>query len=433
MKIVPVLLLVASGFASCAHPRGEEALSPGRPVSREAAMPLLKQARARLVEGDLHGAMAALERALAAVPGDAGLTFNLAQIAVRAGDDRRALSLLGDLAGRGLGFHPSADPAFEALSKYPEYRDVLDLFDRNDPVVERGRKAFVLGERDLFPEGIACSPSSRTLFVGSILKRKILRIEPDGTVAEFVPPRDGGLLGVLGVKVDERRGALWAAGTSGPEHPEEDGRSGLFRFDLATGRPLSRYLLPADTRHNLNDLALDVTGSVFATDTATGAVYELASTDGVLEEFLPEGTFAAPNGIAVSDDGHWLYVASAGRGLSAVDLASRRVVDVAAPPDVVTLGIDGLYVHGSSLIAVQNGIGRGRVVRYDLQTPLVIGSARVLESRRPDFEVPTTGALCGDDFFYLANSQVNHTDDRGAVTPDASLRGILILELRLRS
>jgi hypothetical protein len=29
----------------------------------------------------------------------------------------------------------------------------------------------------------------------------------------------------------------------------------------------------------------------------------------------------------------------------------------------------------------------------------------VIESRNPDFDIPTTGAIAGDEIFYLANTQ----------------------------
>jgi sugar lactone lactonase YvrE len=191
-----------------------------------------------------------------------------------------------------------------------------------------------------------------------------------------------------------------------------------------------KYLLPTGAAHMLNDLAFDADGA-YLSDTTTGAIYRLTAELKELEVFVPPGTFRGPNGVAISDDGRYLYVASSGRGLSAVNLKTKAVSDLAVPEDVVAAGIDGLYFHRDSLVGIQNGIGPGRVMRYHLSAPTVIARAEILESRNPLFEVPTTGALCGDDFFYIANTQIDKTNAAGALTADANMKDIVILRLRL--
>src|SRR4029077_9777635 len=63
-----------------------------------------------------------------------------------------------------------------------------------------------------------------------------------------------------------------------------------------------------------------------------------------------------PNGITLSGDSQLLYVADQ-LGVLRVDLKSGASVEVDAGPHSTLAGIDGLYWHKGSLIAIQNGIG----------------------------------------------------------------------------
>lgn len=347
------------------------------PRSRKALMPFLDRAAACSGKADWKCAAEALQGALAISPRDPATLFNLTQVYVHGGEGAKALPLLRGLAERGLGFDPGVDPAF---AKLPGYDELVASFERHTPRVSRSERAALLREADLFPEGIACDAATGNLFVGSILKRKIVRVDAKGAVSDFVAPRRDGLVSVLGIKVDSRRHELWAAASGGPEFPDENGHSGLFRFDLRTGALAGKYLLPSGTAHMLNDLAFDADGNAYLSDTTTGAIYRLSAALKELEVFISPGTFRGPNGVAVSDDSRHLYVASSGRGLSAVDLKTKAVTDLAVSEDVVAAGIDGLYFHRDSLVGVQNGIGPGRVMRYHLSAPTVIARAEILES-----------------------------------------------------
>lgn len=431
-SVAPILLatmLVGLTASACVQHSPLPARS--RTVDRSPLLALQQEAGTALAKGEPGRAGEALRKALDLVPGDPGATFNLAQAYVRTGEKQKALDLLSQLAERNLGFHPDSDPEFQTLALLPGYRTLLQTIDRLEPRVVRSHAAFVIHESDLFPEGIACDARSGALYVSSILKRKIVRISRDGQVTDFTNEHQDGLFGVLGLRVDEARGELWAAASGGPEQPEDENRSGLWAFDLATGKLVGKHLLPAGTPHLLNDLVVDAAGFVYATDTTTGAIYRAGGVEGTIEPFAVPGTFRSPNGIALSSGGQSLYVASAGRGISMISIATREVSDLRAPADVVTLGIDGLYSYGHDLIAVQNAIGRPRLVRYVLTSPDEIDRVEILESRHPLYDTPTTAAICKGRVYYVANPHLDHAAANGALTPGASLADLVVLELPL--
>jgi hypothetical protein len=93
--------------------------------------------------------------------------------------------------------------------------------------------------------------------------------------------------------------------------------------------------------------------------------------------------------------------------------------------------IDGLYFHHNSLIAIQNGWMAHRVARFFLNPALDrVKRAEVLERGNPLFDVPTTGAVAGDTFYFIANSQLRYYGAKGIVE-GANLRPISILKLKL--
>jgi hypothetical protein len=106
---------------------------------------------------------------------------------------------------------------------------------------------------------------------------------------------------------------------------------------------------------------------------------------------------------------------------------------LAHPRGVSLHGIDGLYARGArDLLAIQNGSGLERVVSFRLDASgETVASATMLESRNPDFDAPTTGAIVDGAFYYLANSQVQKLDDDGKLVPGARIAPILILRLPL--
>jgi hypothetical protein len=103
------------------------------------------------------------------------------------------------------------------------------------------------------------------------------------------------------------------------------------------------------------------------------------------------------------------------------------------PQNVSTAGIDGLYLAGTTLIAVQNGAGRERIVRYRLSAAGdAIEGLDVLESRNPFFRIPTTGVAVAGDFVYLANPNLQALDDEGTLRKSPHLEEVTVLQTPLR-
>lgn len=279
---------------------------------------------------------------------------------------------------------------------------------------EQSRVAFRIADSELIPEGIAYDPHTRTFYIGSTYKRKIVSVDSKGVARDFTTEAQEGLLGVLGMKVDAERRWLWAiSSNAGSEMPGKGlgadclGCSEVFKYDLRTGRLVKKYALHnRPDNHFLNDLTINSGGDVFMTDTMTGNIYLISRGKDELELFADLGRQAFPNGIDLSGDEKELFVA-ASDGIRVINLRDRRIRTLKLPDAASHVIIDGLYFYQGSIITIQPFAERRKLVRYALdKTANAITGAEVIEAEHPLFNQPTTGVIVGNNFYYLANSQL---------------------------
>jgi sugar lactone lactonase YvrE len=377
--------------------------------------------------------IAQLEKILDASPDNGGIYYQLAVVEAKAGRHADAIRWLERAVALGYDFDLSREAAFAPLKKFESYRELAHRLSLVAPA-RSSSLAFRISERDLVPEGIAWDPVTREFYVGSLAKKKIVRVSPDGSARDFVPAGRDGLWSVLGLKVDAKRRILWAASVADAREGAANGSSALFAFDLPSGTLHAKFVREGrPRRHLFNDIALADAGDVFVTDSEAGSIERLPAGGSALEEWLPVGTFDYPNGIAFDAAQRRLYVADFDRGLSIVEVATKRVRAMAHPRDVTVHAIDGLSAAGGDLVAIQNGPGMERVVRLRLDSSGErVEGLTVLESRNPEFATPTTGAVAGNDYYYLANPQLDALDDQGRLRPDVRLSDVLVFRTRLR-
>jgi hypothetical protein len=269
-------------------------------------------------------------------------------------------------------------------------------------------------------------------YAGSILKHKIDSIDSKGNVREFSSPEDR-LWCVLGMSVDSKRRHLWVATSAISEvglFGDDNGRSGLFQYDLNTGKLLHKFLVPdSEDAHVLGDVIVDSKGNVFTTDSNTPAVYTIPAGNSELAVFLGPELFRSPQGLALSNDEKTLFVADYSRGIFAIDMATKAARKLIVPPNVVIAGIDGLYSYGNDLIATQNGILPYRVLRITLDPKREkMESVKILESNNKAFGEPTLGVIVKDSFYFIANNQLGKflEDENVELSPP------IILKLKLQ-
>jgi hypothetical protein len=209
-------------------------------------------------------------------------------------------------------------------------------------------------------------------------------------------------LGILGIRVDGSDHSVWAASWS-----EANNRSELLHFN-PSGELLGRYRIAGSAAHGFNDLVVRHEGDVLLTDTASNNVYRFTPQDGSFAPMTTHRPLSAPNGITLSDNDREIFVAD-NYGISILDLEHGSSLELNRGPHNTLAGIDGLYWHQGSLVAVQNDIGSPRVIQFKLSHDhKSVVAATVLESRTPFTILPTTGAIVGDRFYFMSNTQIDN-------------------------
>lgn len=415
------------------HPRFPRAQADPVLASRAESAEAVRAYKAHDFAAFLQHAMRAEELR----PQHGGVVYALASAYALTGENDKAVETLRRFAALGYYADITADSDLVRLHGAAGYDEVRRALQANRRPVVRSTVAFTLPERDLLTEGIAYDPGGKAFFVGSVHHRKIVRVDRSGRASDFVRSGRDGLWAPLGMKVDPVRHVLWVAAAAVLQMLEYDsadaGRSGLFRYDLASGALTGRVIIPPDgAAHLLGDLTVARNGDVYASDSRAPVVWRLRGGADSLERLVESPLILSAQGLALSEDERTLFLADYSRGMLKIDLASRQATLLPCREGVAALGIDGLYRDERTLIGIQNGMEPHRVVRLTLDAhgDSLVGS-EVLERLHPAHAEPTLGVLVGRDLYYVANSQWGRFGETGAVARPDELVPPAVLRLRL--
>jgi len=301
----------------------------------------------------------------------------------------------------------------------------------NRKPVSKATLAWEVQDTGLLPEDIDYDAPAKRFFLTSILEKKIVMVGPDENMRNFATAPDGWPM--LALKVDSQRRRLWATevalkGFSAV--PKSDwGRSVVLCYNLENGKLLFRIEGPGGSA--LGDMVLTKAGIPIVSDGEGGGVYRVS--DGKTLERLDRGDFISPQTPSISADGGSLFVPDYVRGIGILDLSTRRVRWLSMDNRFTLNGIDGLYLRGDSLLAVQNGTSPERVISFRLDpSHRNVTSQDVIEAATSTIGDPTHGVIVGSDFYYIANSGWDTLDDNGQRKPTAKVTAARIMRVALQ-
>jgi hypothetical protein len=350
--------------------------------------------------------------------------YQLATDYATVGNADKTIELAQEVAKAEQGFDFPLDGAFKLLGNCPDFLRIADDVHTLYPPVHHSVAAFTFDDRMLIPEGLAYDERTQSFLMGSLNEKRIVRYTQDGLQKEFVPAGGDGLAEVLGIRMDPTDGSVWVA--SG----EDAQRAALFHFS-PTGQFLRRYAAPkTKSDHLFNDLVVCRDGDVFLTDSLAHQVYKLSRGQSKLIPIQTPRRLFYPNGIALSADDKTVFIADA-FGVLVMDKHDSSVQPLQPGPKMTLSGFDGLYTWKECLVGVQNSMGSPRVVvvRLDSARTKAI-ELNVLEYRTEYTQLPTTGAVVGDSFYYITNSQIDHYQ-RGKVLHPETLAPIVVGKVEL--
>ncbi len=344
-----------------------------------------------------------------------------------------ALEWLRLYAGMGLAVEDQLAALLDPLRSEAAFAPLANQLAANVAPVTHALGALDLPREDLITEDVTWDPSSRTFFVSSVRKRKVIALDVEGHARDFAAG-DPSLGSASGLAIGGDR--LWVASSELPPmigyDPKGAHPTSLLAFDLRTGRRVACVPLRVAGEHALTDLAIDGNGQIYASDALGGRIYVLRPGASELEVLCPAVGFVSPQTPAVTPGGRVLYVPDYALGIARVDVETCAVSFV-EHVGIALDGIDGLYSHDHALYAVQNGTYPVRVIRLELNAD---GSAvtrlEVLEQQSPGLGEPTHGVVVDGNFYFLANAGWTRFDDDGAPRRDAEPHAPRLVRLGLR-
>jgi hypothetical protein len=339
---------------------------------------------------------------------------------------------LGDTAG--------AKPYLDAFLAMGQNHPVLDtpLFGafKNEAAARRARNAspialasavFTFHDSNLIVEDIGYDEPGRRFFATTVRSQKIVALRLGETEHDFAQAPDHWPL--LALKIDVKGRRLWATevaleGFAGVPKAEQ-GRSAVLEYDIDTGKRLGRFEL--QQKAALGDMVLDEKGDPVLSDNTGGGLWRLH--DGAFTR-IDRGDFISPQ--TSTRDGNRILVPDYLRGVAAFNPSGGSVHWLEMQNRFALNGIDGLYVHGDDVIAVQNGAMPERVVEWTLDKDHErIISEKIIERASPTLGDPTHGVIVGNDFYYIANSGWDKLGDDGTPAPGAILTPAHIMRVQL--
>jgi hypothetical protein len=323
-----------------------------------------------------------------------------------------ALAEAVELARRGYVFSPGAQAMLMTLEPTAEQRSTLAMQEADGASIEVSRLLATVPADVHLVESVWHDPRTGDLFVTSVVSRALHVRRGEGAWRE-IPIAGAGSLS--GLAFDPASGLLWVGSGVFDQTPDSGTAfRGVIAIDPASGQ--ERRRLAAPENGTPSDLAVDAAGTVYASDPVSGAVYAARAGASELQTLVASGTFRSPQGIVALPGSSSIVVSDYAYGLALVDTATGAVRRIAADLPILLDGIDGLWLEGDRLIAVQNGARPMRIVELTLSPDRTrVVSSSVRERAHPAWTEPVSGSLSNGELIYVATGQWDRFGEGGSL------------------
>jgi len=284
-------------------------------------------------------------------------------------------------------------------------------------------------EKDLIPEGIAIDPTTETVFLNSLRKNKIVKSKLDGTKpTNFIEPNQFNYLSGFGMTI--KGDTLFALGNS---LTRKNNRSILLLLNLNTGNLIDSYSINNSNFIYLNDIAISSKSDIYITDSESNKVYAITTSTKELEIYLESDEIAHSNGIAISDNDKYLYLASWQNGIRIVEIESKKILNESESDYG---GIDGMKYFNKSLIGIVNSrrdSSKNGVYRFFLDDNLtsIIQKKKLIEFGE-QYKIPTTFDIVDGYLYFVINTQLDNFDQESNEIIDTNkLESYLLMKKKI--
>jgi sugar lactone lactonase YvrE len=173
-------------------------------------------------------------------------------------------------------------------------------------------------------------------------------------------------------------GQLYVADRDGGTGPDDPSISVVRWFDLETGAPAGEYRVEDST--GFNDIAIAADGTIYGTDTGNSRIYEIGR-GGTWRVLLQGAPLAAPNGIAIDNDGN----------LVVVNIGNTEVLTI-SPAGALLLTENAVQAGNDGIEIMADGTKYVSSVQFG-------GVSRIRPGQRAELiasNIPSAASMCYD-------------------------------------
>ncbi len=356
------------------------------------------------------------------------ILYRLAKLEASLGHAEASLGYLKSYVHSQLDFgDPATQPEFRSMRAGPAFKLLEQIY--REGLSPRGtyQRVAIAPDADLVAEDLAFDTRNGARYLSSVHKGKVLALDATGRWGDFLAPTELSAWGIYALAVDAARARLWISTVAGaispPFRAADAGRSAVLRVNLNNRVQEDRFELKDGHAHAFGDMALDSKGELYVSDGVGGGVYSIAPEPGAaLATRVFPGALRSPQTPVPLPDRTRLLVADYSRGIAIVNLQAPQGVSwLQHPPELAVYGIDGLYLDGQALIAIQNGTVPERLLYMRLDPSFTrVLSWQVVLARVPGLGDPTHGVVRENRFDFISNSGWDRVDDQGHLNSPAA-------------
>ena len=370
------------------------------------------------------GCRTALLRLSALLDSRTDIIYKLAKVEAALGNHAGALAYLDRYARSQLDLgDPATENTLQSVRAASRFTALEERYRNGLSPAGTHAEIASMPEADMIAEDLALDSRDGARYVSSVHAGKVLKLDANGEWSTAFSAAELTAWGIYALAIDPRHDRLWMGTSAGAYSPPfrtaDEGHSAILRTTLGVRSVERRYSVDDGHPHAFGDMAMGARGEVYIADGAGGGVYRIGPEDAAkLEMLVRPGSLLSPQTPVPLPDGARILIPDYSRGIAMVDLRRPDSVGwLPHPPELALYGIDGLYLHGRTLIAIQNGTVPERLLLLHLDAALArVLSWEVALARAPGLGDPTHGVVRGERFEFISNSGWDRVADDGKIS-----------------
>ena len=387
---------------------------------------LLEIAYKTKAKKDYKNLIITLKKLVALKPNTPVFRYQLAEAYALNDNKTEAFNELIAIQKQGFYFDIGNNTNLENINTYPVFKYIKENMEANNQHFGEGEPVFKIDKSfsGLLFESLAVDSNGPSFLMGSLRDGRIIKIDDKGEITTLVEETKGGKTGpwaTTDMAVDSENDVLWVASSAvsqyGKLSKESTGRSGIFKYQLSTGKLLKSYLIPDNKSPSLLlSMVLTKKGDLYFVDGVRNIVLRITKdSDQILLAFTTK-KYKNLRNIAADDKGEILYLTDEDEGIIILNLKNQEIYTFPNTEKLNLTGIADIVYDDNGLIIIQNEIKPERVMRLALnKSKFVIENIFPIEASNPLFDSLSKAVVVDQGLFFIGNSQSVNANPYGGL------------------